>query len=761
MFKRKSDISISRKLYTNILISLTVFITTTIFILSYILYLNFENISLRITNIFIKDSLNQISYSTKYLCDLSKSLSLQIYFNKDISKLSYYYPPDLRETSLATSQLRSYRNTSPFIHSIYIYTKIRDTLYTSLPMFENIPPQKKASFSDQDIYNILKERKKYRRLIPIPRSVPYTYPNLSSKSPSNIYTFLFFESSEESNELDDLIVILNVSEDWLRKTISNLDTQPQSNTFIIDRKGKMVISDKSHPILTDVSNEPYIKTILSSKNDSGYFVSKSSDENTKSVVTYMYSSSLDWIFVRTVPYNSVMEKIQDMKGKTFLIGSIILIGGLLCSFVISSRLYIPMRSIVSKLTSVQTENQNIQKQNVLKNILLNVKGIDMDGIQKSFSDLSININTYSEFLIILFKIDHFKCFCDENSINDRAILKFEYMNIAYKKCSSSFSCEAADVSDDHFVLICNVYMADLSNLQNEITELIKNIQDDVTKHYSISLSAAVSQISTIFTEISHLYYDALNISNYRLIYGYSCIIFSNDIKELTDRQYTYPTEKGKLLIDSLVLGNTSKAKELYLQIVNSTINHTYSIIKSTLLHLAVDVNIAIEKIQINLDCLMPNNLSSFIFELDSIETLDEINNYFFSLFETITPKLDKKIISKHDILINNVIEAINTNYKDQNLSLDSLADTVNVSPVYLGRLFKRMKSISISDYINKVRVERAKELLVNTDYSINEIVDQIGYINRGNFYPIFKKACAMTPNEYRQKNNSLAKGNNC
>ena len=57
-----------------------------------------------------------------------------------------------------------------------------------------------------------------------------------------------------------------------------------------------------------------------------------------------------------------------------------------------------------------------------------------------------------------------------------------------------------------------------------------------------------------------------------------------------------------------------------------------------------------------------------------------------------------------------------------------------------------------SDYVNKVRIERAKELLKKVDYKIYDIAEEVGYKNSKYFIKIFKKYEKISPNEYKLKN---------
>ena len=60
-----------------------------------------------------------------------------------------------------------------------------------------------------------------------------------------------------------------------------------------------------------------------------------------------------------------------------------------------------------------------------------------------------------------------------------------------------------------------------------------------------------------------------------------------------------------------------------------------------------------------------------------------------------------------------------------------------------------MEGKSVSEYIMSVRLEKAEELLKNSQISINTIATQVGFVNNSYFYSVFKKAHGVTPNQWR------------
>ena len=87
------------------------------------------------------------------------------------------------------------------------------------------------------------------------------------------------------------------------------------------------------------------------------------------------------------------------------------------------------------------------------------------------------------------------------------------------------------------------------------------------------------------------------------------------------------------------------------------------------------------------------------------------------------------------------------NYQND-ISLDDVANHVYLSTVHMSRLFKKETGKNLMDYINMVRIEKAKILLDTHRYKIYEIAEMVGFKDNHYFSTMFKKYVHMTPTEY-------------
>lgn len=90
-------------------------------------------------------------------------------------------------------------------------------------------------------------------------------------------------------------------------------------------------------------------------------------------------------------------------------------------------------------------------------------------------------------------------------------------------------------------------------------------------------------------------------------------------------------------------------------------------------------------------------------------------------------------------------------YYARDLSLDDVSRMVNISPYYFSKLFKEKSGENFIEYLTRVRIAHAKELLKNPELSIKEICLQVGYSDPNYFSRIFKKQEDVTPSEYRER----------
>ncbi|GFZ92388.1 AraC family transcriptional regulator [Paenibacillus marchantiophytorum] len=98
----------------------------------------------------------------------------------------------------------------------------------------------------------------------------------------------------------------------------------------------------------------------------------------------------------------------------------------------------------------------------------------------------------------------------------------------------------------------------------------------------------------------------------------------------------------------------------------------------------------------------------------------------------------------------NIVNYINENYMES-LNLREISEQFDISPSYLCRTFKDATGFTFIEYINNIRIKKARELLVGSSYNITEIAGMVGYDNTSHFGRTFKLLMGISPLSFRKQ----------
>ena len=91
----------------------------------------------------------------------------------------------------------------------------------------------------------------------------------------------------------------------------------------------------------------------------------------------------------------------------------------------------------------------------------------------------------------------------------------------------------------------------------------------------------------------------------------------------------------------------------------------------------------------------------------------------------------------------------------EDIGIADIAYNLNITPNYLGNLFLKQTSIKYNDFLTEVRMNKAKEMLINTNMTVTKIAERVGYNSSKYFTNVFSKITNMSPSEYRENKSLL------
>lgn len=216
--------------------------------------------------------------------------------------------------------------------------------------------------------------------------------------------------------------------------------------------------------------------------------------------------------------------------------------------------------------------------------------------------------------------------------------------------------------------------------------------------------------------------------------------------------FGYPFDQERALLDSIAHYETEKSlrilKKLLAQLlINGGGNLKW--IKARLLELLVMIS------RTAIDCGVQDKeamrlLNRFRKASPSLESFDSLSAWLTELLEEFLNGFLPYPKTKHSASINSCIQYLNAHYSRQ-LSLKETAHHINLSPSYLSRIFKKETGIPLHEYLNQIRISKAKELLRHTNLRLLDIASLTGFEDQSYFTKVFRRMTGISPLAYRQK----------
>jgi AraC-like DNA-binding protein len=145
---------------------------------------------------------------------------------------------------------------------------------------------------------------------------------------------------------------------------------------------------------------------------------------------------------------------------------------------------------------------------------------------------------------------------------------------------------------------------------------------------------------------------------------------------------------------------------------------------------------------------------------EAVKITEEINSYLLenNKFDSVCKLCELLSYIKSNVTSDNrketriaaVKKYIDTNFSD-NITLDTLSTIFYLHPVYLQRKFKQEYDLSPTDYIVSVRIKHAKNYLISTNMTIEEISYKVGFSYPSYFIKVFKRIVQITPFKYKKQ----------
>lgn len=213
----------------------------------------------------------------------------------------------------------------------------------------------------------------------------------------------------------------------------------------------------------------------------------------------------------------------------------------------------------------------------------------------------------------------------------------------------------------------------------------------------------------------------------------------------------YPMEKEKELLLLVSQGDKAASQKILNEILGYIFfssNGDFEVIKSRVLELIVLLSRAALEGGADVEQIFGMNYS-FISQIHGFQSVDDLTYWLSGILTRFTDCVFNLVDNRHVDVIYKAINYIKYNYM-RKISLEDVASHVFLSASYFSKVFNEGVGCSFNNYLNKVRIDASKRLLLDKSLSIVEVSNISGYEDQSYFNKVFKKITGMSPGRYRE-----------
>lgn len=293
----------------------------------------------------------------------------------------------------------------------------------------------------------------------------------------------------------------------------------------------------------------------------------------------------------------------------------------------------------------------------------------------------------------------------------------------------------------HVALVLNYNAEDESYLKSAIVQFVEkvNMKYEALKFINMNQVHSIIKLKDQYILAQQALYKAIYFSN-------RSVILENEIK-LEQFEVMFEHEAFVNALKWMTFNQAQECLKNYFEKVNGTQALDEYTLKRFIQHIIYTAMSTLEHLKLPFTEQSSEKLKWFK-KIDLATTINELEDIVNEFLLMIQQQFNDHNEHSEGNLLNQIIEYIHEHY-DQDISLSELAEKFHMNYSYLSWYFKHRTSENLTTYINKIRIEKAKELLKYSDDSISQISAKIGFSEHNYFSKVFKKFSGMTPLEYR------------
>lgn len=714
-------------------------------------------------------SLQQIKYNYTVNRDTMASLCMSVYYNNENQGILYNKNTSYAE---AGQQLRDIKTTIlaiyPSVYEVSFYNGSRNELYSTRD--NQIEYFKKTDEFIQDIQETPK-------LQPVLRRIPYA----GTENYIYVFSYFFYEYTDKKNKPISYVV-LEQNANWLINnftTISSKDGALQSRLYLVD-KDNNICSDDEVPEadMHLLQNNPISEMQIDGDKDAVSYTDAVFGK--EYLITRLALNDSGDSLILIQDYAQVLSELRSLQKTYWFIVGIWAFVYIIAILFIARHLYNPIDNLVKFINDLDGNTRVVSNANEFSQImevykethdkLLGKNETKRDFIRKYQLEKLLTEETSSVWkdfkscfpehwlvvskeytlrvLKIVIQID--KKQRTAVSDDDINLFLFVIQNILSELLEKEYDAEIFQLGDNS---ICGILQAGEGNTDVALENILQETQQYLKRCTNITFCAAYSDITKKPWELNMAYRQTEGLLKYSFVYGRSAIMNSQlCIDNLNNENTAYPESLEKKLISEVKGGNMENAQRLTEEIFDHIGTMRYENMRACVISLVNNLHFTLKELCNNKGILTRFQFDQIYHLIEESDYLDEQETYLKEYLESALREIDRKNEKdKGQIFVLNVQSYIEENYSDPNLSSHSVGDHLGLTGKYVMKKFQDYTGSSLNDYIYKVRMRKAAQLLVSSNTPVGKVAEQVGILNENYFYKLFRKAYGCTPRDFSNR----------
>lgn len=218
----------------------------------------------------------------------------------------------------------------------------------------------------------------------------------------------------------------------------------------------------------------------------------------------------------------------------------------------------------------------------------------------------------------------------------------------------------------------------------------------------------------------------------------------------------YPIAKERALTRAIREGDQAEARRLLNELLGHIIFCTggdFALMRTRSLELMSVLSRAAEEGGADLEQVLALN-HQFLCESAYLHSVEELTIWLTHVIERYTSLVFDLVDIKHKDLIYRAIHYIKR-HSCERITLEDVAKYAGFSPSYFSKIFKGELACTFNQYLNQLRIENSKPLLLNRELTLSDICYMVGFEDQSYFIKVFRKHVGVTPGRYRQRQGRL------